>query len=110
MRGLIPYLEDYFRLLTLLEGDPAAAPEGRIDYEVVANYWKAPVQVGVNLPLFPGGMAVVGPAIYQDLTRFSVEDVERSIGGRQLDDVSADLSPGLRALLHQEAMGPAGVL
>lgn len=105
MRALIPYLEDYFRLLTLLDGDPANALEGRIDWTVVATFWNAPVQIGTNLPAFPGGIALVGTSIFLDLTRFSIEHVERSVGEQQLDHVSPDLSPNLRALLHVESIG-----
>lgn len=105
MRALIPYLKDYFRLLTLLDGDAARASEGPIDWTVVANVWKAPVQVGANMPAFPGGLAVVGRSVYLDLTRFSIEDVVRSVGKRQLDHVSLELSPNLRALLQEESIG-----
>jgi hypothetical protein len=105
MRALIPYLEDYFRLLTLLEGDPTSASEGRIDWTVVASFWKAPLQIGTNLPPFPGGLAVVGASVYLDLTRFSVGDIERSVGKRELDHVSLEFSPNLRALLKEESIG-----
>jgi hypothetical protein len=102
LRALIPYMEDYFRVLTLLEGRPLDSADGDIDWSVVAQFWHGIVQVGVDFPAFPGGVAVFGNSVYLDLTRFSIEDFERTIGNAELEPVSMELSDALRELLDEE--------
>ncbi len=102
LRSLIPYMEDYFRLLTLLERGPVDGADGSIDWSVVAQFWHGIVQVGVDFPAFPGGVAVFGNSVYLDLTRFSIEDFERTISNAELEPVSMELSDALRQLLDEE--------
>jgi len=105
-RALLPYLEDYFRVLTLLGYSPTeyqARQEG-IDWAVVAQSWTSMVQLVVNMPRFPGGIAVSPLAAYVDLTRFSIEDVESALG-RQPEDmppISTAPRPELRALMEDD--------
>lgn len=102
-RAMIPYLEDYFRVLTLLERTPREPLGKDIDWEIVAKHWKAPVQIATNLPMFPGGLALVGSSFYLDLTRFTIEDVIANIGTSPVAPVPTSPSPTLQRLISDEA-------
>ena len=105
-RYLLPYVEDYFRLLTLLTRSPSQYPSSgdSIDWNVVSRSWSAAVQVFVNFPRFPGGLAVTAFAAYLDLSRFTMEDVERSIGKKEIDPtlVSQVPSETLKRLILED--------
>lgn len=103
-RALIPYLEDYFRVLTILSQDPATFMDfATIDPLVVAKSWTGIVQIIVDAPRFPGGLAIYGNSLYLDLTRFSINDVEKSrLGSHELPAVPHEPSPALRALIETE--------
>lgn len=107
MRGLIPYLEDYFRVLTTLERGWEGAGGAEIDWEVVAPLWNAPVQIAVNVPTFPGGLAVCGRSLYLDLTRFTIDDVMANVGKTPVGPISTEPSPTLHELLAEEGAVPA---
>lgn len=105
-RALLPYLEDYFRVLTLLDQSPMnyhALDEG-IDWATVARSWAGIVQIVVNMPRFPGGTAITPFAAYLDLTRFTIEDVEKSLEaqGQEMPPVSTEPSPELRRLMERD--------
>ena len=82
----VPYLEDYFRLLTALEQSPEEIASGAdIDWSIVSRSWGASVQIVLNAPRFPSGMATDGYSIYEDMTRFSAKDVEATLERNQAE-------------------------
>jgi len=84
-RGLLPYLEDYFRLLTIVDRTHARVIAGGdgIDWGIVARSWSAPVQIPLNVGRFPGGLFVTDRGVGINLERFGVADVEREIEDKQ---------------------------
>jgi len=88
-------------VITMLDKDLAGAMEGNIDWTVVAQSWGGIVQMILNAPRFPGGIAVCGNSVYLDLTRFTIEDVEQRLGTQELPKVPLEPSPALRALLEK---------
>lgn len=108
-RALIPYLEDYFRLLTVLEVAPNIG-DVNIDWSLVKQHWGGDAQLVLNAPAFPGGLASVeqvdgqtGVSLYLDMTRFSLEDVDRALDQGELSlHVSEKMSPALRELLEHD--------
>lgn len=105
-RALLPYLEDYFRVLTMLGHSPLAflALDEGIDWAKVAQSWAGMIQVIVNMPRFPGGLAITPFAAYLDLTRFTIENVENSLGTQdeEMPPVPTEPLPGLRALMERD--------
>jgi hypothetical protein len=95
-RVLLAYLEDYFRLLTLLTRTPTEqqlAPWS-IDPDAVLESWQSSIQELVGMPHFPGGMAVSHNAAYLDLTRFTYEDVKAAEGLSALPPSMTSRKPG----------------
>lgn len=81
-RALIPYIEDYFMLLTLVERTPKELIAGaiQIDFQVVSQYWGGMVQIPINVPRFPGGIFFfreghIAGEIGINMTRYSEKDV-----------------------------------
>ena len=96
-RPLLPYLYDYFRVLTMLDTSPSEYRErpgpDQIDWAAVDGVWGGIVQFIVDMPLFPGGMACSPFSAYLDLGRFTIEDVNQSIGKQNEDMAPAPTEP-----------------
>ena len=114
-RSLRPYLEDYFRILSIVELDLSgyAAWHGEIDVDVVLRSWAAPIQDFVDAAPFPGGIAsarVLEPGsgrlthalVYLDHTRFSEEEVRDSAGKTELSDYRREPTDALRQLMEAD--------
>ena len=105
-RGLLPYIDDYFRVLTLLDSSPADyyAMDEKIDWTVVSRSWGSLVQVILDLPRFPGGLAISSFGVYLDLGRFTVDDVEAAMGrdSAELAPAPTEPRPELLRLLQDD--------
>lgn len=105
-RALLAYIEDYFKVLTLLQFSPMEyyGKAEKIDWRVVARSWAGTIQVIVNMPRFPGGLALTPFAVYLDLSRFTIDDVQASLGkkGEEMPPVSTEPRPGLLALMQDD--------
>jgi hypothetical protein len=109
-RPLLPYLYDYFKILTMLDSSPMeflARPDSEtFDPTVVARVWGGIFQVIVDMRPFPGGLAITPFAAYLDLGRFTAEDVRQSLG-KQGEDLTptqwpTEPRPELRELMVED--------
>jgi len=107
-RPLLPYLYDYFRVLTMLGTSPSEFRDRtgteQIDWTVVEKSWGGIVQFIVDMPWFPGGLACSPFSAYLDLGRFTSEDVNESLGkqGEDMPPTSTEPRPELHALIVQD--------
>ncbi len=83
-RWLIPYVEDYFKVLRIVDGDWSdAAKAGEVDWEVVSRHWSSTIQMHLKMPRYPGGLILFGHSVYIDLGRFTADHVKRDLGSFQ---------------------------
>jgi hypothetical protein len=107
-RPLLPYLYDYFRVLTMLDTSPSdfrnRTGMEQIEWSTIEKSWGGMVQYIVDMPWFPGGLACSPFSVYLDLGRFTVEDVNQSIGRQSevMAPASTEPRPELAALLVQD--------
>lgn len=105
-RALLPYIEDYFRVLTLLDYSPEeyCGRDEQVDWRVVSRSWGSLVQVIVDMPRFPGGLALSPFAAYLNLGRFTYDDVRAAIGkdSTEMPAASTELRPDLVRLLEDD--------